>query len=300
MMDRLAAMEAFARVAETGSFSAAARLLRLSKSQVSRQVGQLEAELGVRLLQRTTRSLSLTEAGRGYYDRVAQILAQVEEAELSVSRLQTAPRGRLRVSAPISFSILRLAPALPEFHALYPEILIDLSLNDRIVDLLDGEFDMAIRVGRLADSSLIARRLAPLTRFVCASPAYLAAHGAPLRPADLKGHAVLCYSNADRLEEWRFIGESVAVKGALCANNGDLLRSAALAGMGIADLPDFLVGEDVAAGRLVSLLDGFIAQDGAVHAVYPHSRHLSPKVRVFIDFLAERWGGDASAPAILP
>jgi DNA-binding transcriptional LysR family regulator len=304
-MNRLAAMEAFARVAETGSFSTAARLLRLSKSQVSRQVSLLEVELGARLLQRTTRALSLTEPGRGYYARVAAILAQVEEADLSVSQLQAAPRGRLRVNAPISFSILRLAPELPEFHARYPEVEIDIAMNDRIVDLLDGEFDLAIRIGKLAETSLIARKLAPVRRTICASPAYLAANGTPLVPDDLKRHAALCYANTEGIEEWRFVdpaGEpvSVAVKGKLRANNGDLLRIAALAGLGIVDLPDFFVGADIAAGRLVPLLERFLPQGWAVYAVYPHSRYLAPKVRAFIDFLAERWGGDPAWPDVVP
>jgi DNA-binding transcriptional LysR family regulator len=298
-------MEAFARVAETGSFSGAARLLRLSKSQISRQVSLLETDLGARLLQRTTRSLSLTEAGRSYYARVAQILTQVEEADLSVSQLQAAPRGRLRVNAPISFSVLRLAPALPDFQRLYPEVEIDIVMNDRLIDLLDGEFDLAIRIGKLADSSLIARKLAATRRIICASPAYLAAHGTPRVPDDLRQHAALCYSNGEGLDEWRFTDEtgrpvSVAVKGKLRANNGDLLRIAALDGQGVVDLPDFIVGADVAAERLISLLDSFVEQDRAVHAVYPHSRYLSPKVRVFIDFLARRWGGDPEWPDVLP
>jgi DNA-binding transcriptional LysR family regulator len=304
-MDRLAALEAFARVAETGSFSGAARALGLSKSLISRQVSALEAELGARLIARTTRSLTLTEAGRGYYEQVARILAQVEEADLSVSQLQATPRGKLRVNAPMSFSLLRLAPVLPDFLALYPEIDIDLAMNDRRVDLLEEGFDLAIRIGRLADSSLIARKLGPMRRIVCASPAYLAEHGVPDVPADLKTHACLCYSNADTVDEWRFSDPdgrpiAVEVKGRVRANNGDLLRVAALRGLGLVDLPSFLVGADLEAGRLVSVLQDFIRQDGGVHAVYPHARYLPPKIRVFIDFLAESWGGDPDWPAVVP
>src|SRR5579859_2844631 len=304
-MDRLAALEAFARVAETGSFSAAARALNLSKSLISRQVSALEAELGSRLISRTTRSLTLTEAGRGYYEQVARILAQIEEADLSVSQLQATPRGRLRVSAPMSFSVLRLAPVLPDFLALYPEIEVDVVLNDRRVDLLADGFDLAIRIGRLADSSLIARKLSDTKLYVCASPGYLQLRGTPKVPADLKRHDCLCYSNADFLTEWRFTDQdgrplSVEVKGRLHANNGDLLRAAALRGQGLVELPDFLVGPDVESGALVPVLESYFRQDGGVYAVYPHARYLPPKIRVFVDFLAERWGGDPDWPKMLP
>jgi DNA-binding transcriptional LysR family regulator len=297
-MDRLAALEAFARVAETGSFSAAARALALSKSLISRQVSALEAELGARLIARTTRSLALTEAGRGYYEQVARILAQMEEADLSVSQLQATPRGKLRVNAPMSFSLLRLAPVLPDFLALYPEIDVDLSMNDRRVDLMEEGFDLAIRLGRLAESSLVARKLGPMQRIVCASPAYLAERGLPKVPADLRVHDCLCYSNADTVDEWRFSGPegraiTVEVKGRVRANNGDLLRLAALRGLGLVDLPSFLVGADIEAGALVPVLRDYIRQEGGVYAVYPHARYLPPKIRVFIDFLAERWGGAA-------
>ena len=303
-MDRLAALEAFARVAETGSFSAAARAMNLSKSLISRQVSALEAELGARLISRTTRSLTLTEAGRGYYEQVARILAQMEEADLSVSQLQATPRGRLRVNAPMSFSLLRLAPALPDFLALYPEIEVDMVMNDRRVDLLEEGFDLAIRIGRLADSSLVARKLSPMQRFIVASPAYLAERGTPKVPADLRHHACLCYSNADTIDEWRFCEPdgrpvSIEVKGRVRANNGDLLRIAALRGLGFVDLPDFLVAADIEGGALVPVLQDYVRQDGGVYAVYPHARYLPPKIRVFIDFLAERWGG-ANWPDIVP
>ncbi len=303
-MDRLAALEAFARVAETGSFSAAARGLNLSKSLISRQVSALEAELGARLISRTTRSLTLTEAGRGYYEQVTRILAQMEEADLSVSQLQATPRGRLRINAPMSFSLLRLAPALPDFLALYPEIEVDMVMNDRRVDLMEEGFDLAIRIGRLADSSLVARKLGPMQRLIVASPAYLAEHGTPKMPADLRRHACLCYSNADTIDEWRFCEPdgrpiSIEVKGRVRANNGDLLRIAALRGLGFVDLPNFLVAADIDSGALVPVLQDYIRQDGGVYAVYPHARYLPPKIRVFIDFLAERWGG-AEWPDIVP
>jgi len=303
-MDRLAALEAFARVAETGSFSAAARGLNLSKSLISRQVSALEAELGARLISRTTRSLTLTEAGRGYYEQVTRILAQMEEADLSVSQLQATPRGRLRVNAPMSFSLLRLAPALPDFLALYPEIEVDMVMNDRRVDLMEEGFDLAIRIGRLADSSLVARKLGAMQRYIVASPAYLAERGTPKVPADLRHHACLCYSNADTIDEWRFCEPdgrpiSIEVKGRVRANNGDLLRIAALRGLGFVDLPNFLVAADIESGALVPVLQDYVRQDGGIYAVYPHARYLPPKIRVFIDFLAERWGG-AEWPDIVP
>lgn len=295
-MDRLTAMEAFVRVAETRSFSEAARRLNASKSVVSRQVAALEATLGARLFHRTTRSLTLTEAGQGFYEKAARILADIDEATASVSQLQAAPRGRLRVNAPTSFGIHHLMSAIPAFLARHPEVEIDMTLNDRFVDLVDEGFDMAVRIGRLADSSLVARRLAPVQRVVCASPAYLAARGVPMTPDDLPAHSCLCYSYMALSDEWRFITAEggpwpVEVRGPLRTNNGDALREAVLQGVGLGYLPTFIIGEDLQAGRVVAVLADYVPPEGAaVHAVYPHARHLSPKVRAFVDFLAERFG----------
>lgn len=293
-MDRLAALQAFVRVAETRSFSEAARRLRTSKSAVSRLVAALEAELGARLFHRTTRSLTLTEPGASYFERASRILADLAEADASVGQMQAAPRGRLRVNAPMSFGFLHLAPAIPDFLARYPDVAVDMIMNDRFVDLVDEGFDVAVRIGSLADSSLVARRLAPVRRAVCASPAYLTARGVPASPDDLATHDCLCYSNMPT-QEWRFIAADgrpwlVAVAGRLSANNGDAIRAAALRGVGLAMLPTFLVGGDLQAGTLMTVLDGFIPQDMTLNAVYPHARHLSPKVRAFVDFLAERFG----------
>lgn len=294
-MDRLAAMQAFARVAETRSFSEAARRLRVSKSVLSRQVAALEAELGVRLFNRTTRALTPTEIGQAYYARVARILADIEETELSIGHLQGAPRGRLKVNAPMSFGYLHLAPALPDFMAENPEVEVDIVMNDRTVDLVEEGFDVAVRIGRLADSSLIARRIAPMRSVVCGSPAYFAERGEPATPADLKAHCCLLYSNEPAPEDWRFVTPEgtpwhVTVKGRLCANNGDALRHAALKGMGIVRLPSFMVGRDLQSGTLVSVLSDYVPQDSALHAIYPEARHLSPKVRAFVDFLGRRFG----------
>lgn len=294
-MDRLAALEAFVKVSETQSFSDAARRLRASKSAVSRHIAALEAQLGARLFHRTTRSLTLTEAGRGYFERAARILADLEDANLSVSQLQAAPRGRLRVNAPMSFGFLHLGAAAGDFLDRYPEVEVDVTLNDRFVDLVDEGFDVAVRIGSLTDSSLVARRLAPVRRVLCASPDYLKTRGVPQTPDDLKSHDGLFNTNITQSREWRFISPDgkpwpVTVKGRLSASNGDMLRVAALRGHGFVHLPTFIVGADLRAGTLVSVLDRYIDQDLTLNALYPHARHLSPKVRAFVDFLAERYG----------
>ena len=292
-MDRLVAMEAFVRVADGRSFSLAARQMRLSKSVVSRQIAALEAALGARLLQRTTRTLTLTEAGRLYLERARRILADIDEAGRPVGQLSDAPRGQLRVSAPMSFGFLHLAPAIPAFLARHPDVTVDMSLTDRFVDLVEEGFDVAVRIGQLRDSSLVARRLAPSRLVVCASPEYLARRGVPRVPADLAGHE--CLHNTNIAGDWRFVApdggmQAIEVSGRLAANNGDALQAAARAGAGLIYLPSFIVGDDLQAGRLVSVLDDFTLVGSTVNAVYPHARHLSPKVRVFVDFLAERFG----------
>ncbi len=295
-MDRLAAMTAFVRVAETRSFSEAARRLRISKSLVSRQVAALETDLGVRLFNRTTRSLALTEAGRGYFDQLVQILADIDTANQSVSQLQAVPKGVLRINAPMTFSTTHLTPAIPDFLARYPDVEIDISMNDRLVDLTEEGFDMAVRIGRLRESSLIARKIAPVRISVCASPAYLERYGTPASPADLADHACLRYTNMSPTDEWSFHhedGRPWAIQLGRCplrANNGDALRIAALKGLGITILPTFMVGPDLQAGALASILTPYIRHEGGVYAVYPPTRHLSPKVRAFVDFLADRFG----------
>jgi DNA-binding transcriptional LysR family regulator len=288
-------MEAFVRVADSHSFSEAARRLRLSKSVVSRQVSALEAQLGARLFHRTTRSLSLTEVGQAYFERCARILAEIEEANLSVSSLQAVPRGKLKVNAPMSFGILHLAPLVATFLDRFPEIDIDMAMNDRVVSLIEEGFDVAVRIGRLEDSTLIARHLAPARRVVCASPAYLQQRGTPRTPDDLADHCCLSYSNLATADEWQFCTSDgrrwpVEVRGRFRVNNGDALREAALAGVGLVMLPTFIIGRDLQAGTLVAVLGEFVPQTIAIHAVYPHNRHLSPKVRAFVDFLVERFG----------
>ncbi len=294
-MDRLDAMAAFARVVEAESFSAAARALGLSKSAVSKQVSRLEARLGLRLLNRTTRRLSLTEAGAAFYQGCQRVVAEAEAAEQAVTHLASAPRGRLRVNAPMSFGVRHVSPALPEFLGRYPELAVDLTLNDRLVDLVEEGFDVGVRIAPLVDSSLVARRLAPSRSVLSAAPAYLDVRGAPRDLDELEDHACLIYSYQATGEAWRLTGPGGArrlkVSGPLRVNNGDAILAAALGGLGVALLPCFICGEDLRAGRLVRVLpDWGLASDGAVSAVYPAARHLSPKVRVFVDFLAERFG----------
>jgi DNA-binding transcriptional LysR family regulator len=308
-MDRLASMAVFAKVAELGSFSAAADTLGLSKSAVSKHVTALEERLGVRLVNRTTRRLALTEVGLSYRETCARIVQEVEEAEQEAGRHGSEPRGRLKVTAPMTFGILHLAPLLPDFLAAHPRLEIDLALDDRIVDLLEEGVDVALRIGTLRDSSLIARRIATARSICAASPAYLQANGTPLHPADLGGHNCLRYTYRRGPEAWELErhGErhAVRLRGNLAANNGDALRAAAVGGLGIVVLPDFIVADDLASGRLVHLLADWRTPEFPIQAVWPPQRHPSPKLRAFVDFLAERLarrcpGQPAPRPAFSP
>lgn len=294
-IDDLVGLAAFVEVAEAGGFSAAARRLNLSKSAVSKQVSRLENRLGARLLNRTTRQLSLTEVGADFLERAQRALAEVRAAEEAVSRLTERPRGRLRVNAPVSFAIRHLAPLLAAFQEDCPDLSVDLTLNDRRVDLVEEGYDVAIRIGRLADSSLVARRLAPVSHIICAAPSYLARAGRPSRPAELTGHRCLLYTYLDVGNRWVFEGpdgrESVTIDSALTANNGDALVAAAIGGSGIVGTPSFIAADALAAGQLEPLMPGYRLPEAAVHAVYPHHRHLSLKVRSFVDFLADRFRG---------
>lgn len=293
-MEDLNAMIVFARVVEARSFSTAAEQLGMSKSTVSKHVSRLEDRLGARLLNRTTRRLNPTEVGLAFYEHCARIAAEVEEAEAVASRLQTSPRGTLRVNAPVSFALLHVVPAIPEFLAHHPELTVDLTLNDRFVDLIDEGFDLAIRIATLPDSSLIARRLAPNRMVVCAAPAYLERHGVPREPGELGRHNCASYTYPALKNEWSFReGKreiTIAVRGNFQSNNGGALRAAALAGLGIVLLPAFIVGEDLKIGTLKRLLGAYELPETSVYAVFPHNRHLSAKIRVFVDFLAARFG----------
>jgi DNA-binding transcriptional LysR family regulator len=293
-MGRLEEMQAFLRTAEAQSFTAAAQRLGLSKSMVSQRVADLEARLGVRLLNRTTRRLSLTEAGQAFFDGCGRAIREVEDAEEAASRHGAELRGTLRLAAPLSFALLHLRPAMLDFMTEHPQLEVNLDMDDRVVDLVQGGYDMALRIGKLPDSSLVARRLATSRTTICASPAYLAARGRPDHPAQLSNHDCLLYAGTGRADHWSFLIDgqwaAIPVRGRLQANNGDMLLAAAIAGYGIALLPSFLTGGAFERGDLVCLLPGFATPGGAIHAVYPPARQVSQRVRAFSDFLVERLG----------
>lgn len=292
--DPLEGMSVYAAVVDAGTFTGAARQLRISKGAVSQQVQKLEDRLGVRLLNRTTRRLSLTDEGRAFYDHCRRILDEARDAVDALDSLGTGPRGRLRVNAPMSFGIMHLGPAVADFMAAYPEIEIDLELNDRQLDVVEEGFDMAIRIARLPDSSLIARRLAPCRRIVMASPAYWDRMGRPRHPNDLKNHDALIYDYLSDPDTWTFKGPegriSVTVSGRMRANNGEVLLAAAKRGLGVDFAPTFFCCGEIQSGELEVVLSDYEDDPISVYAVYPHKRHLSPRVRAFVDFLADRFG----------
>ncbi len=290
-MDHLTELEIFAHVVTSGSMSGAARELNISPPVVSKRIKSLEERLGTRLLQRTTRQVALTEAGKGFYERVVAILASVDEAEAWVSRRAAVARGVLRVSAPTTFGRLHIAPHLVAFMSAYPEIIMDLSLSDNFVDIVGEGFDVAIRIAELADTSLVAKRLAPNHRVLCAAPSYLERMDSPVSIADLSGHKLLLHNG----DHWRLEGENgpelVKVDSAIRTNSSEVIREAVLAGLGIALRSTWDVGPDIKTGRLKVVLPGYSASKRvAIHAVYPSRRHLAHKVRVFIDLLAEKFG----------
>lgn len=293
-MDRYTGMAIFAKVVEGSSFAGAARHFRVSPAVVSKHVQAIEKRLGVQLLNRTTRRVTPTEAGQRYYQSCVRILADLEEADSAASNLNTTPRGLLKVSAPFTFGIAHVAPAIADYLGLHPEVTVELALNDRFVDLIDERFDVAVRVGQLPDSTLIARRLMETQTILCASPLYVERHGEPCTPEDLADHNCLIYSLSDTRGEWRFRDadgrETIAhVTGRFVANNGDVLRMLALRGEGLARLPVFIVADDLETGRLVRLLPRHEAAKIPVQAVYPQGRFPSAKVRSFVDFLAARF-----------
>jgi len=291
----LNAFAAYAKVVELGSFTAAAEALKLSKSMVSRQVSLLEDELGVRLLNRTTRKLSVTEAGAVVFERAARIVAEAEEAERDAVCIEGAVRGKLRINAPMTFGIRELGPVLPKFLARYPELVVDLALNDRRVDLMDEGFDVSLRISALADSSLIARQLAPVRRLVVGTPAYFEKHGVPAHPRELAAHPFILYTQLPRpglVEFWTADGEAVQVelKGPLFCNNADAASAVVRAGQALSLSPDFICCDALRSGELVSVLDEWALPPLTLHVIYPHTRHLSAKVRAFVDFTVEEFG----------
>jgi DNA-binding transcriptional LysR family regulator len=300
----LEAWAIFAKLAETGSFAAAATELGLSGPTVSKALQRLETRIGERLIHRTSRRFSLTETGRVLAVRAAQILAEGEAVEAEAQAKSATPRGRIRLAAPMSFGLRHVAPALPEFLAAYPEVSIDLQLDDRIVDLVANGIDVALRIAELPDSNLIARRLCPVQRWVVGTPDYFQRHGTPQRPRDLERHACLAYSYLTSGETWRFTAadgaeEAVKVTARLSANNADALCAALDAGEGIALQPDFIAWQSVREGRLVVVLADWTAPALALNLVTPAGGPRAIRTRVLMDFLSQRFAA-GSAPWTIP
>lgn len=296
-MDRFADMQMFVKVVESASISAAAERLEVAKSAVSRRLAELEARLGVQLLQRTTRRLNLTDSGRSFYERCLRILADLEEAEIAVSQAHGALSGKLRVALPLSLGLLHLVPVINAFAAAHPELEFDLDFNDRQVDLMQEGFDLAVRVAHLSDSSLIARRIAVVRHMVCASPGYLERRGTPNTPDDLLAHACLGYSNLANPGLWAYTDAQdkrarIQVPITLKANNGDFLQQAAIAGQGIIMQPTFYVAEAICSGDLVPILCNYRWPEVNAYALYPPTRHLSTRVRALVDYLVEEFRGE--------
>jgi DNA-binding transcriptional LysR family regulator len=294
-MDRLDEINAFIAVADARSFTQGARRLEVSSAQVSKLVARLENRLGARLLNRTTRDVSLTDTGRAFLERARQIVEDFQSLESSV-REQGGPRGLLRISAPTTFGTAELTPALLDFAAAYPDVSLDVSSTDRMVNLVEEGFDVAVRVGQLDDSSLVARKLAAVRMVACAAPDYLARAGTPATLDELATHAAIIDTNVADPALWRFgvngVSRDVRVHGRLRFSGAQACVAAARAGFGVTRTPAFAAAEDLRSGRLKALLCGFEPELIHVHAVYPHARHLAPKVRAFVDFLAQRYAGE--------
>jgi DNA-binding transcriptional LysR family regulator len=304
-MDRLAAMQALVRVVEAGSFVRAAERLEWSTSSLSRLIADLEEHLGARLLNRTTRRLSLTESGQAFYERSVQLLNDLEEAEALAGQSVAVPRGTIRLTCSYNVATHRLAPAIASFVARYPRVRFDVTVAERIVDLVDEGFDLALRIGRVGSEQLVARKLGETMLVVCAAPAYIERRGAPVKPEDLAAHDTLTYAYAPNARTWQLFDATGAMHevragGSLHANNGDMLIAAAVAGLGIVCEPDFLVGAELQSGRLLPLLPGYVGRRADIWAVYPSRRHLSVKVRLFVDHVAALFQPPPSAPEPRP
>ena len=296
-MNLLSGIELFVKTIEVGNFSELGRQLHMAPSSISRQINALEEELGVRLLQRTTRNINLTEAGQIYYERVSKILGDLDEAQLAITELQANPRGILRINVAIPFGERNIVPLIPEFLALYPDLKIDLILEDRAIDLVEERVDVSIRIGRLEDSSIVARKLAENQFVVCGSQQYFDSHGRPAVPDDLTQHNCIVNKNVFNSNTWRFqkskATQNISVTGNFQANTGGALYNAMLSHLGIAVLPTWYVGEDISKGRLESVLQDYevslpAMSDSAIYALYPAGQYLPPKVRVFVDYLIEK------------
>ncbi len=294
-MDSFARMRIFTRVVEAGSFSAAGRQLGLAPSSVSRQIAELEDGLRVRLFHRSTRKLTLTEAGETYFERARQIMSAVEEANLAVTQGRAAPSGVLRMTVPASVARLHIAPAVAAFQAQYPAVKVAMSVTDRMVDIVGEGLDIAVRVGRLEDSSLIARKVGEGRRLVCAGPSYLKRSGRPQRPDELSDHACLTFRTHPGTNLWRFGNGKAAIEvratGPFFTDDGETLVAAACAGLGLILVPEWLVGGEISRGRLVEVLANYSPDPATtpIYAVYPAGPYTAPKVRAFVDFLAGRF-----------
>ncbi len=294
-MDKLESMRAFTQVVVSGGFAAAAREMGLSRSAVNKLVIGLESELGVQLLHRSTRVVSPTETGLAFYERCVEILASLEEAERSVMQLHGEPRGRLRVNAPMSFGTMHLAPALADFLVQYPDLQVQLTLNDRFIDPIEEGFDVTVRIAEPQQTaSLIVHSLAPAQRVLCAAPIYLETHGTPSHPDELRHHSCLHYGQLAVENQWMLMGAggeyTISVNGVLCSNNGEVLRDAAVRGLGVTLLPKFLVAEELRQENLQLVLPDYHPPQLSIYVLYPVNRHLSTKIRLLVDFLQERFG----------
>lgn len=295
-MDRYAEMQTFVRVVESGSLSATSERMNIAKSAVSRRLADLELRLGVQLLHRTTRRISLTESGRHYYEQARRLLAELDDVEQSVTSEHTRLSGLLRITAPLTFGIKHLSPLLNQFMLQHPAVDLEINLNDRTVNLLEEGFDLGVRIGMLADSTLMTRRLTTVRQIICASPAYLAQHAALLEPEDMKHHAALNYSNMPESQHWQFklanhktlnVRPPIRMR----ANNGDVLLQAAIDGLGVLVSPDFICHEAISAGLLQPVLSNYPQPDLHVYVIYPAQRHVPRRLRTLIDFLVEQFAG---------
>ncbi|MEM1308391.1 MAG: LysR family transcriptional regulator [Cyanobacteria bacterium P01_H01_bin.153] len=294
-MDKFESMRAFVQVVDAGGFAAASRKMGLSRSAVNKLVMNLEASLQVQLLQRTTRKVTPTATGLAFYDRCLVILADVAEAELAVSDLQTQPQGRLRLNAPMTFGTRYLAPLIAQFVQRYPDLQIELSLSDRFVDPIEEGFDVTLRIARLANlTNLVVHELAPAPIILCAAPSYLSDRGTPQSPSDLADHACLAYGHLATDKSWTLFGPDgehvISVRGPVCANNGEVLQTAAVYGLGITLLPRFIVQADLDAGRLQHILPNYNGAEISLCVLYPVNRHLSAKVQLLVEFLTAQIG----------
>lgn len=298
-LDRLLAMSVFVKVVEQGSFARAAERLDMSTSAVSRHVAELETHLNARLLNRTTRRISLTESGQAFFERSLQLLADVEEAEAAISNSAMAPRGTIRLTCSSSFGVTHLAPAIGAFQARYPDVRFDISASNRYVDLVEEGLDLAIRIGDLGNPNLIARKIGTMRLIACASPEYLKKHGLPRHPDELVNHDCFSYEYAPVKNQWRFQDNKandikVQINGNVHANSGEMSAAIAAAGSGIVLEPDFVVTPWLETGKLVEILKNFRPPPSNIYAIYPSRRHLSAKVRTFVDFLSTHFA-DARA-----